>query len=186
MKSLKTFLTIKRCASLEESENNDVFFVGEHLFYKTMSGNIQELKTKPFLDEYGIIYGIRVRVSDDGDVNSMTDDKIERVLIVRTIDKHGVYHDNEIHGDDTGLTFYTEGNKFSGTLNNTFPFNDFEEVPSRYNDNLFIKIPLFYKNKTNLQTRNGEKYLYYLISNSCFDDFYPSESHKTQEKHGVF
>ena len=182
MKSLKTFLTIKRCASLEESENNDVFFVGEHLFYKTMSGNIQELKTKPFLDEYGIIYGIRVRVSDDGDVNSMTDDKIERVLIVRTIDKHGVYHDNEIHGDDTGLTFYTEGNKFSGTLNNTFPFNDFEEVPSRYNDNLFIKIPLFYKNKTNLQTRNGEKYLYYLISNSCFDDFYPSESHKTQEK----
>lgn len=182
MKSVKTFLTIKKYASLDESEKNEVFFVGEHLFYKTMSDTVHELKITPMAKEFGIIYGIRIKIPDDGNVNSMTDDKIERVLIVRTIDANGVYHDNEFYGDDTGLTFYTEGNKFSGTLNNTFPFNDFEEVPSRYHDNLFIKIPLFYKNKTNLQTRNGKKYLYYLISNSCFDDFYPSESHKTQEK----
>lgn len=195
MKSVKTFLKINTYADKSDAIANEVFFIKDDLFFKNQNNDVFKISSHKLYNQYGLIYGLRMKVYDGQPISEMTSNKLERVLIIRSITKDFEYDDFILTGSDTGMHF-----NIGGFLNNEYPvdeniskfypFSEMRRVNFSYRNIIiempFVKIPIFYKNKyiefypdktwVDPETENTYIYIYYLISKFCFDDFEPSEA----------
>ena len=77
---------------------------------------------------------------------------------------------------------WDEGRVVEDTISQNYhPFNKMEVIDAKYNGNESTILPIFYKNKSIGRTIGDNEYIYYLISERPFDDFYPVESHLNQD-----
>ena len=180
MINVKTFLSLKNIASTDELDIGEIGILNEQL-------DDRVYKIKSFEDGtyYTNIYGVRIPVTYPQDPAQLTDDKIERVLIKRLVDEDGNYIDTEFDGDDTEMKYiisWDEGRVVEDTISQNYhPFNKMEVIDAKYNGNESTILPIFYKNKSIGRTIGDNEYIYYLISERPFDDFYPVESHLNQD-----
>ena len=185
MINVKTFLSLKNIASTDELDIGDIGILNDEIYFRDFNDNVRKIKVLDNNVYYTNIYGIRIPVTYPQDPAQLTDDKMERVLIKRLVDDDGNYIDTEFVGDDTEMKYvisWDEGKVIEDTISaNYHPFNKMDVVGERTNGSEATILPIFYKNKTIAKTVEGNDYIYYLISERPFDDFYPVESHLNQE-----
>ena len=185
MINVKTFLSLKNIASTDELDFGEIGILNEQLYFRGFDDRVYKIRYNEDDTYYTDIYGIRLPITYPQNPAQLTDDKIERVLIKRLVDEDGNYIDTEFDGDDTEMKYiisWDEGRVVEDTISQNYhPFNKMEVIDARYNGSEATILPIFYKNKTLARTVNGNDYIYYLISERPFDDFYPVESHLNQD-----
>ena len=185
MINVKTFLSLKNIASTDELDFGEIGILNEQLYFRGFDDRIYKIRYNEDDTYYTDIYGIRLPITYPQNPAQLTDDKMERVLIKRLVDEDGNYIDTEFDGDDTEMKYvisWDEGRVVEDTISQNYhPFNKMEVIDARYIGSEATILPIFYKNKTLAKTVNGKDYIYYLISERPFDDFYPVESHLNQD-----
>lgn len=185
MINVKTFLSLKNIASTDELDIGEIGILNEQLYFRGFDDRVYKIKSFEDGTYYTNIYGVRIPVTYPQDPAQLTDDKIERVLIKRLVDEDGNYIDTEFDGDDTEMKYiisWDEGRVVEDTISQNYhPFNKMEVIDAKYNGNESTILPIFYKNKSIGRTIGDNEYIYYLISERPFDDFYPVESHLNQD-----
>ncbi len=185
MINVKTFLSLKNIASTDELDFGEIGILNEQLYFRGFDDRVYKIRYNEDDTYYTDIYGIRLPITYPQNPEQLTDDKMERVLIKRLVDEDGNYIDTEFVGDDTEMKYvisWDDGRVIEDTISQNYhPFNKMEVIDARYNGSEATILPIFYKNKTLARTVNGNDYIYYLISERPFDDFYPVESHLNQD-----
>ena len=185
MINVKTFLSLKNIASTDELDFGEIGILNEQLYFRGFDYRVYKIRYNEDDTYYTDIYGIRLPITYPQNPAQLTDDKIERVLIKRLVDEDGNYIDTEFVGDDTEMKYvisWEEGRVTEDTISQNYhPFNKMDVVGERSSGSEATILPIFYKNKTIAKTVDGNDYIYYLISERPFDDFYPVESHLNQE-----
>ncbi len=185
MINIKTFLSLKNIASTDELDFGEIGILNEQLYFRGFDDRIYKIKSFEDGTYYTNIYGVRIPVTYPQDPTQLTDDKLERVLIKRLVTSDGNYVDTEFVGDETEMKYiisWEDGRVIEDTISQNYhPFNKMEVIDAKYNDSESTILPIFYKNKSIGRTIGDNEYIYYLISERPFDDFYPVESHLNQD-----
>ena len=185
MINVKTFLSLKNIASTDDLDFGDIGILNEQLYFRGLDDRVYKIKSFEDGTYYTNIYGVRIPVTYPQDPAQLTDDKMERVLIKRLVTSDGNYVDTEFDGDDTEMKYiisWEDGRVIEDTISQNYhPFNKMEVIDAKYNGNESTILPIFYKNKSIGRTIGDNEYIYYLISERPFDDFYPVESHLNQD-----
>lgn len=185
MINVKTFLSLKNIASIDELDIGDIGILNDEIYFRDFNEKVRKIKVLDDNTYYTDIYGIRIPVTYPQNPDQLTDDKMERVLIKRLVDDDGNYIDTEFVGDNTEMKYvisWDEGKIVEDTISaNYHPFNKMDVIGERTTGSEATILPIFYKNKTIAKTVDGNDYIYYLISSHPFSDFYPVESHLNQE-----
>lgn len=185
MINVKTFLSLKNIASTDELDIGEIGILNEQLYFRGFDDRIYKIKSFEDGTYYTNIYGVRIPVTYPQDPTQLTDDKLERVLIKRLVTSDGNYVDTEFVGDETEMKYiisWEDGRVIEDTISQNYhPFNKMEVIDAKYNGSESTILPIFYKNKSIGRTIGDNEYIYYLISERPFDDFYPVESHLNQD-----
>ena len=185
MINIKTFLSLKNIASTDELDFGEIGILNEQLYFRGFDDRVYKIKSFEDGTYYTNIYGVRIPVTYPQDPAQLTDDKMERVLIKRLVTSDGNYVDTEFVGDETEMKYiisWEDGHVIEDTISQNYhPFNKMEVIDAKYNGSESTILPIFYKNKSIGRTIGNNEYIYYLISERPFDDFYPVESHLNQD-----
>lgn len=185
MINVKTFLSLKNIASTDELDIGEIGILNEQLYFRGFDDRVYKIKSFEDGTYYTNIYGVRIPVTYPQDPAQLTDDKMERVLIKRFVTSDGNYVDTEFVGDETEMKYiisWEDGRVIEDTISQNYhPFNKMEVIDAKYNGSESTILPIFYKNKSIGKTIGDNEYIYYLISERPFDDFYPVESHLNQD-----